>query len=521
MPTAAPDHNQTVPVVDGTLTGDAAANKKATNVLGYSHHNGSSSSSPGGPGVPGPGIPPQTNPGGHNNDNASTFNLLRRLANSQFQNYNTALTVTIVVGCFLLLLNVLIFVGIYYQREKRVKEARRKDELFELDCQQYAGSSAGGVGGNGNPSGGPLPPGDSLQISGRSPSQGSEKNGHKSGAGDPSVMTTLSRKGSFQSVRNFGNFNEYRCYDEKNFQQQQQQHYGSRHHLHHHHSHGSLNRKYLVDVCHNPGAPTTNGSVTDLQQSHHHRHLDGSAVLYGGDYTPSALMNRELSASSSHIATQHSNGGVHQQQQQLHHHHHTCQQSRRHSMVTEGTQSDPISLKDLEYETVVAQQQQQKLLKKKLLMGKGKNNSRGGGGGGVRDLSECRVGDKSTGGTQTDNVVGVAEDEDPDCEDEEEEDEEEGDEDEEEEEDDESPGIPDPPPPPRGILTVGGILRTASSSTTTANNPSLGVDSPPTSGGSSSVGGGGVAAANASHPGNLSSTPSATKKRVQIQEISV
>lgn len=35
-------------------------------------------------------------------------------------------------GLLPLLLNVLIFVGIYYQREKRVKEARRKDELFEL-----------------------------------------------------------------------------------------------------------------------------------------------------------------------------------------------------------------------------------------------------------------------------------------------------------------------------------------------------------------------------------------------------
>lgn len=60
--------------------------------------------------------------------------LLRRLASSHYQSYTAALTVTIAVGCFLLLLNVLIFAGIYHQRGSRSR--RSKDDLGE------AGSSS-------------------------------------------------------------------------------------------------------------------------------------------------------------------------------------------------------------------------------------------------------------------------------------------------------------------------------------------------------------------------------------------
>lgn len=60
--------------------------------------------------------------------------LLRRLASSHYQSYTAALTVTIAVGCFLLLLNVLIFAGIYHQRGSRPR--RGKDDLTE------AGSSS-------------------------------------------------------------------------------------------------------------------------------------------------------------------------------------------------------------------------------------------------------------------------------------------------------------------------------------------------------------------------------------------
>ena len=45
-------------------------------------------------------------------------NLLHKLTSSNYQNYTTALTVTLTVGCFLLLLNILIFAGIYHQRDR-------------------------------------------------------------------------------------------------------------------------------------------------------------------------------------------------------------------------------------------------------------------------------------------------------------------------------------------------------------------------------------------------------------------
>ncbi|XP_034471854.1 uncharacterized protein LOC117779690 [Drosophila innubila] len=55
--------------------------------------------------------------------------LLRRLSGKQFQSYTTALIATVAVGCFLLILNVLIFAGIYHQREKRARDAKTKEEL--------------------------------------------------------------------------------------------------------------------------------------------------------------------------------------------------------------------------------------------------------------------------------------------------------------------------------------------------------------------------------------------------------
>lgn len=58
---------------------------------------------------------------------------LRQLTNSQFQGYPSALAIVIVVGCFLLLLNILIFIGIYYQRVKRTLDAKRKEEFTDSD----------------------------------------------------------------------------------------------------------------------------------------------------------------------------------------------------------------------------------------------------------------------------------------------------------------------------------------------------------------------------------------------------
>lgn len=76
-------------------------------------------------------------------------NLLRRLADSQYQSYATALTVTVTVGCLLLLLNVLIFAGIYYQREKQVNDSMKKDELQTTATNSMTNSTSETMDGGG------------------------------------------------------------------------------------------------------------------------------------------------------------------------------------------------------------------------------------------------------------------------------------------------------------------------------------------------------------------------------------
>lgn len=61
-------------------------------------------------------------------------------SNSQYQSYATALTVTIAVGCFLLLLNVFIFAAIYYQREKRATYTKKKEEFTETENHHSSSS---------------------------------------------------------------------------------------------------------------------------------------------------------------------------------------------------------------------------------------------------------------------------------------------------------------------------------------------------------------------------------------------
>ncbi|KAG8285123.1 Carboxylesterase [Homalodisca vitripennis] len=71
-------------------------------------------------------------------------NLLRKLASNHYQSYTTALTVTIAVGCFLLLLNVLIFAGIYHQRDRSSgeKKKKKKEELAEVNsCSSSSGDA--------------------------------------------------------------------------------------------------------------------------------------------------------------------------------------------------------------------------------------------------------------------------------------------------------------------------------------------------------------------------------------------
>ncbi|XP_072751253.1 neuroligin-1 [Anoplolepis gracilipes] len=75
----------------------------------------------------------------HSNLGPGPNNLLRKLASSHYQSYTTALTVTIAVGVFLLLLNILIFAGIYHQRDRNVSGSnafgnKKKEELLEAGC---------------------------------------------------------------------------------------------------------------------------------------------------------------------------------------------------------------------------------------------------------------------------------------------------------------------------------------------------------------------------------------------------
>lgn len=79
----------------------------------------------------------------HSNLGPGPNNLLRKLASSHYQSYTTALTVTIAVGVFLLLLNILIFAGIYHQRDRNTTNGggslspfgdKKKEELLEAGC---------------------------------------------------------------------------------------------------------------------------------------------------------------------------------------------------------------------------------------------------------------------------------------------------------------------------------------------------------------------------------------------------
>ncbi|XP_031773556.1 neuroligin-1 isoform X1 [Apis florea] len=79
----------------------------------------------------------------HPNLGPGPNNILKKLASNHYQNYTTALSVTIGVGVFLLVLNIMIFAGIYYQRDRNTSSSRssasafgnkKKEELLEAGC---------------------------------------------------------------------------------------------------------------------------------------------------------------------------------------------------------------------------------------------------------------------------------------------------------------------------------------------------------------------------------------------------
>ncbi|KAK9747472.1 hypothetical protein QE152_g5291 [Popillia japonica] len=86
--------------------------------------------------------PPNTSIVSPSTKNINNNNLLRKLASSHYQSYTTALTVTIAVGCFLLLLNILIFAGIYHQRDKGRSKKKKKEELADAgSCSSSSGEA--------------------------------------------------------------------------------------------------------------------------------------------------------------------------------------------------------------------------------------------------------------------------------------------------------------------------------------------------------------------------------------------
>ena len=61
-------------------------------------------------------------------DDSGTARNLSRASDDHYGVYSTALSVTIAIGCSLLILNVLIFAGVYYQRDKQRMEMKRRME---------------------------------------------------------------------------------------------------------------------------------------------------------------------------------------------------------------------------------------------------------------------------------------------------------------------------------------------------------------------------------------------------------
>lgn len=112
---------------------------------------------------------------------------MKRLTNNHYQSYATALTVTIAVGCFLLLLNVFIFAAIYYQREKRATYTKKKEELTEAENMNSS----------------------SLPIIERYQQKNSRKSSLQSVSGQGGGVG-----GGIGGV-NGGGFGEYSCYEEK------------------------------------------------------------------------------------------------------------------------------------------------------------------------------------------------------------------------------------------------------------------------------------------------------------------
>lgn len=89
-------------------------------------------------------------------DNKDDAELLQRLASRHYYSTTTALAITVGVGCILLVLNMLIFAGIYYQRDRDKKRAAMA--LSSNNGQESLAMSSSSNKDNGNSSRQDLPP---------------------------------------------------------------------------------------------------------------------------------------------------------------------------------------------------------------------------------------------------------------------------------------------------------------------------------------------------------------------------
>lgn len=101
--------------------------------------NGSSTSSSTANGSSNPGMGSSSTTSSHSVNSTSDSNAFEAAG---YAAYSTALSVTIAIGCSLLILNVLIFAGVYYQRDKTRLEVKSLQKQY----QQRGGPGGGGGG---------------------------------------------------------------------------------------------------------------------------------------------------------------------------------------------------------------------------------------------------------------------------------------------------------------------------------------------------------------------------------------
>ena len=95
--------------------------------------------------------PSTSNATSNASNSSSVADVTGNALNSDSAIYSTALSVTIAIGCSLLILNVLTFAGLYYRRDRRRQAQANHLQSSLGDCLQASGSGISGPGGSGRP----------------------------------------------------------------------------------------------------------------------------------------------------------------------------------------------------------------------------------------------------------------------------------------------------------------------------------------------------------------------------------